>query len=173
MSIKPDTTTSEKSSKLSSLEYLPASRQTPRHQQEQNTAIVIEQKKLQGYLQEPTNYSGQASSQSAPMMSYYDEVNRGRNESTWSKLYNIGKYNPFVPLGCLVTLGVLANGVWAMRKKDTAKSQRMMRYRIAAQGTTIIALVVGTMISQYLVTSRGPPPPPPQQSSPPSSSNGN
>lgn len=142
-----------KSLKSPSLEYLPASRQTPPVEQEKNFQDIIETKKRHGYLQEPTSSNTDPSS-SSRMTSFYDEVNK--RESTWSKLYNIGKYNPFVPLGCLVTMGVLANGVWAMRKKDTAKSQRMMRYRIAAQGTTIIALVVGTMLSQYLMTIRPP-----------------
>lgn len=145
--------TTNKPSKLPTLEYLPASRQTPKHEQQKNLDAIIETKKRYGYLEEPSHRKSmsQSSTIDAPMVSYYDEVNR--TDSMWTKMQKIGKYNPFVPLGCLVTLGVLANGVWAMRKKDTAKSQRMMRYRIAAQGTTIIALVVGTMISQYLVTS--------------------
>jgi hypothetical protein len=32
--------------------------------------------------------------------------------------------------GCLITVGVLANGILAFRNKDRAKSQRMMRYRV-------------------------------------------
>lgn len=107
-------------------------------------SMSIEEKKA-GYLPEP----------SAPITlenNFYDEVNQNSSRS-WHKLTEAVKKNPFVPLGCLVTVGVLANGILAMRSKDRLKSQRMMRYRIAAQGSTIIALVVGTMASNYFAKS--------------------
>lgn len=133
------------STKPGALEYLPQSRQQPKADDKK----VLEAKKQQGYIEEPPiNVAGLVCQE---QVSFYDEVNQN-SDKTWAKVYKLAKYNPFVPLGCLFTMGVLANGVWAMRKRDTAKSQRMMRLRIAAQGTTIIALVVGTMFSQYWIT---------------------
>lgn len=79
---------------------------------------------------------------------FYDEINNNK-QRTWDKLKKIVKYNPFVPVGMLITVGVLFNGIQAMRKNDREKSQRMMRYRVGAQGGTIIALVIGTLASQY------------------------
>lgn len=147
------------SKQLPKLEYLPAYRQKQLEQENLNKynlkPDVIEAKKQSGYLQEPTSFPKQHAEHGrdypAEMVGYYDEINE-RKSKTWEKLTNIGKYNPFVPLGCLITIGVLANGVWAMKKKDANKSQRMMRYRIAAQGSTIIALVLGTMASQYFAS---------------------
>lgn len=106
--------------------------------------IDIEEKKA-GYLPEPT---GRITLEN----NFYDEVNKN-NSRSWEKFTEAMKKNPFVPLGCLVTIGVLGNGILAMRNKDRLKSQRMMRYRIAAQGSTIIALVIGTMASNYFARS--------------------
>jgi hypothetical protein len=62
------------------------------------------------------------------------------------------KSNPFVPIGCLITVGVLTKGLLAMKNKDVAKSQAMMRYRVAAQGCTLVALIAGTFITQLIYT---------------------
>ncbi|RMZ93312.1 HIG1 domain family member mitochondrial [Brachionus plicatilis] len=106
--------------------------------------VSIEDKKG-GYLPEPSDRMTLENN-------FYDEINKN-NSRSWDKLSEGVKKNPFVPLGCLVTIGVLANGILAMRNKDRLKSQRMMRYRIAAQGSTIIALVIGTMASNYFAKS--------------------
>lgn len=151
MSTEKASSAAKTPSKLPYLEYLPTSRQSSARGGDEKRNSNLDEKKIQGYLEEPKQQQQQPHSDATQMVSYFDEVNQNR-ESFWSKMFRLGKYNPFVPLGCLVTVGVLANGVWAMRKKDTAKSQRMMRYRIAAQGTTIIALVFGTMLSQFLIT---------------------
>ncbi|CAF0752589.1 unnamed protein product [Brachionus calyciflorus] len=125
----------------SKLEYLnPRSRST-----EQTSSLDIETKKS-GYILEP-NRSDRVILEN----NFYDEVNRNNNRSM-EKMVKAAKSNPFVPLGCLVTIGVLAKGIIAMRNKDQIKSQRMMRYRIAAQGSTIIALVIGTMASSYFAS---------------------
>jgi hypothetical protein len=82
---------------------------------------------------------------------FYDEINNNKAR-TMDKVKKMFKYNPFVPIGCLVTVGVLINGVRAMKQKDRVKSQRMMRYRIAAQGATLIALVVGTLLANHFAS---------------------
>ena len=101
----------------------------------------LKQKMTHGFI-EPPDLSDK------DMVSYYDEVSEKKAQQV-NNVIRMAKYNPFVPLGCLATIGVLMNGIWAMRKNDRAKSQRMMRYRVAAQGTTIIALVIGTMASSF------------------------
>ncbi len=78
--------------------------------------------------------------------SYYDEALK--KNSVTEKFMKMFKQNPVVPIGCLVTAGVLLNGVYAMRKGDRAKSQLMMRYRVAAQGITVLALIAGTVFMQ-------------------------
>lgn len=47
--------------------------------------------------------------------------------------------------GCLTTVTVLGIGVYAVGRGNTLLSQRMMRYRVAAQGATVLALVLGSL----------------------------
>jgi hypothetical protein len=51
--------------------------------------------------------------------------------------------NPFIPLGAMGTAGCLMVGLVSFVRKDSAKSQTMMRGRIAAQGFTVIAMCIG------------------------------
>jgi len=50
---------------------------------------------------------------------------------------------PLVPLGTLVTAGVLTAGVRAFSKGNSQLSQKMMRWRVIAQGCTVAAIVFG------------------------------
>mmetsp|Transcript_18566 Transcript_18566/g.45694 ORF Transcript_18566/g.45694 Transcript_18566/m.45694 type:complete len:134 (+) Transcript_18566:155-556(+) len=45
--------------------------------------------------------------------------------------------NPLVPLGALLTAGVLLGGLMQFRRGNTHQSQMFMRYRVLAQGATI------------------------------------
>ena len=81
-------------------------------------------------------------------ISFYEEVMA--KESKMQKLKQLSKKNPFVPIGVVLTGGILLNGIWAMKRGDKAKSQRMMRYRVAAQGITLMAVLGGTLLTQYL-----------------------
>lgn len=47
--------------------------------------------------------------------------------------------------GCLATVGALVYGLRSFQQGDTNKSQLFMRGRIAAQGFTVVALVVGVL----------------------------
>jgi len=60
-------------------------------------------------------------------------------EKTKRKFYE----NPFIPIGCGLTAGALGYGLWSFRKGNRKMSQNMMRLRVAAQGFTIVALMVG------------------------------
>ncbi|XP_019154730.1 PREDICTED: RING-H2 finger protein ATL48-like [Ipomoea nil] len=51
--------------------------------------------------------------------------------------------NPLVPLGALVTAGVLTAGLISFRQGNSNLGQKLMRARVVAQGATV-ALMVGT-----------------------------
>ncbi len=81
---------------------------------------------------------------------FYADVKKKQDHM--EKMKRAIKSNPFVPIGCLITVGVLTKGLLAMKNKDVAKSQAMMRYRVAAQGCTLVALIAGTFITQLIYT---------------------
>lgn len=57
--------------------------------------------------------------------------------------------NPFVPLGALVTVGALGLGLRAFRAGESQKSQIYMRWRVGAQGATLLALLGGIYYVQH------------------------
>ncbi|XP_075975397.1 HIG1 domain family member 2A, mitochondrial [Anticarsia gemmatalis] len=68
-------------------------------------------------------------------------------ETTQEKFVRKFSDNPFVPIGCLATVGALSYGLWTFRTGRKRMSQQMMRLRIVAQGFTIAALVGGVMMT--------------------------
>jgi hypothetical protein len=48
--------------------------------------------------------------------------------------------DPWVPIGCAVTLFVLLGGLRAFMNKQSRQSQYFMRARVAAQGGTVLAI---------------------------------
>ncbi len=116
---------------LPSLDYLPAA--TP-----------------QPDLSRPSKSSTQGSYVNDEKIDFYADVKKKQDHM--EKMKRAIKSNPFVPIGCLITLGVLTKGLFAMKNKDVAKSQAMMRYRVAAQGCTLVALIAGTFITQLIYT---------------------
>ncbi|PNF26301.1 HIG1 domain family member 2A, mitochondrial [Cryptotermes secundus] len=78
----------------------------------------------------------------------HDEIHAQHpDESTQDKFLRKVKENPFVPIGCLATFSALSYGLWSFRQGRRQMSQYMMRVRIAAQGFTVVALIVGIGIS--------------------------
>ncbi|EGV96500.1 HIG1 domain family member 2A, mitochondrial [Cricetulus griseus] len=55
--------------------------------------------------------------------------------------------NPMVPIGCLGTAAALSYGLYCFHRGQSHRSQIMMRTRIAAQGFTIAALLLGLAVS--------------------------
>uniref|UniRef100_F6W835 HIG1 domain-containing protein n=2 Tax=Ornithorhynchus anatinus TaxID=9258 RepID=F6W835_ORNAN len=55
--------------------------------------------------------------------------------------------NPVVPIGCLATAAALSYGLYCFHSGNKQKSQMMMRTRIAAQGFTLTAILVGLAAS--------------------------
>ncbi|CAB3226891.1 unnamed protein product [Arctia plantaginis] len=70
-----------------------------------------------------------------------------QSETTGEKFSRKLNENPFVPIGCLATVGALSYGLWTFRTGHKRLSQQMMRWRIVAQGFTITALVTGVMMT--------------------------
>jgi len=54
------------------------------------------------------------------------------------------KENPWVPLGSLATVGALVVAMVKMRRGQSQSFNHWLRVRVAAQGLTIVAIVVGT-----------------------------
>ncbi|OQR72049.1 HIG1 domain family member 2A [Tropilaelaps mercedesae] len=55
--------------------------------------------------------------------------------------------NPFIPLGLFATTCCLGYGLYTMYTGQRYKSQIMMRWRVACQGLTVVAMVVGMAIT--------------------------
>jgi len=59
-------------------------------------------------------------------------------------------------IGALATVGALGYGLWCFRKGKSHQSQIMMRFRIAAQGFTIVAILGGLFMSANPTTPKLP-----------------
>lgn len=55
--------------------------------------------------------------------------------------------NPMVPIGCLGTAAALTYGLYCFHRGQSHRSQLMMRTRIAAQGFTVAAILLGLAAS--------------------------
>ena len=54
---------------------------------------------------------------------------------------------PHLCSGALATVGALSFGILQFKRGNMAKSQLAMRMRVVAQGGTVIALVLGVLLS--------------------------
>ncbi|ROT75356.1 putative HIG1 domain family member 2A, mitochondrial [Penaeus vannamei] len=64
-------------------------------------------------------------------------------ETAGEKFKRKFKENPLVPIGCGLTAGALCFGLLSFSRGNRRTSQNMMRLRIAAQGFTVAALMIG------------------------------
>lgn len=78
-----------------------------------------------------------------PLPSSFDSDEDFYNENGFQKIMRKLKQEPLVPLGCILTVAAFTGAYRAMRKGDHKRVNRMFRYRIAAQGFTILAMVAG------------------------------
>ncbi len=69
-------------------------------------------------------------------------------ETGFEKLKRRMREEPFVPLGCAVTAIVLGGGLRSfVRAADARTQQRFMRARVVAQGGTVIAIAIGSLLA--------------------------
>ena len=72
-------------------------------------------------------------------------------ESFAKKFRRKFKADPFVPIGCVVTAGILFSGLGNFAKRATRansiRSQKLMRARVIAQGVTMAFLAYGTFLA--------------------------
>ncbi|XP_033094928.1 HIG1 domain family member 2A, mitochondrial-like [Trachypithecus francoisi] len=68
-------------------------------------------------------------------------------ESFKEKFLHKTHENPMVPIGCLATAAALTYGLYSFYRSDSQRSQLMMRNRIAAQGFTVTALLLGLAVT--------------------------
>ncbi|KAL7413865.1 hypoxia induced protein conserved region-domain-containing protein [Mrakia frigida] len=61
----------------------------------------------------------------------------------WNKGIAKMKQNPMVPIATLATCYALWGAIQANRHQDRAKLQKMLRFRVGAQGVAILAIVLG------------------------------
>ncbi|KAK7500693.1 hypothetical protein BaRGS_00007937 [Batillaria attramentaria] len=66
-----------------------------------------------------------------------------REEGVKEKFIRKTKENPFVPIGVAVTTFALTFGLIQMKTGNKRMSQKMMRLRIAGQGFTVMAVLMG------------------------------
>jgi hypothetical protein len=64
-----------------------------------------------------------------------------RPETFEEKLYRKFKAEPLVPIGCLTTAYFLGSGIHSFYQRNPAKSQTMMRLRVASQFATILIFI--------------------------------
>jgi hypothetical protein len=65
-------------------------------------------------------------------------------ENRWQKLRRRIVEEPLIPLGCGLTVWALYEATKSMKSGDHAKTNRMFRRRIYAQGFTLLAMVAGS-----------------------------
>lgn len=71
-----------------------------------------------------------------------------KTETGYAKLKRRCMQEPFVPIGCLATAGVLTGGLLSFaRAADPRTQQKYMRARVFAQGSTVIVMVLGSFLA--------------------------
>ncbi|GAB9465017.1 hypothetical protein Gpo141_00002437 [Globisporangium polare] len=69
-------------------------------------------------------------------------------ETGWEKMKRRVAEEPLVPLGCLLTAGVLVGGLRSFQRAADAKTQqRYMRARVVAQGATVVVMALGSVLT--------------------------
>ncbi|GAA6062099.1 hypothetical protein JCM10212_002349 [Sporobolomyces blumeae] len=66
-------------------------------------------------------------------------------QGTWAKFSRKFKEEPLVPIGCMATVVALLAASSALQKGNRTQFNKMLRYRVAAQGFTVIAALGGSV----------------------------
>ncbi|XP_077388882.1 HIG1 domain family member 2A, mitochondrial [Festucalex cinctus] len=77
-----------------------------------------------------------------PFIEGFSPLPRTKDETFKGRFSRKVKENPFVPIGCFVTAGILMWGLRSFVQGNSRKSQLLMRSRVIAQGLTVTAFVL-------------------------------
>jgi hypothetical protein len=66
-----------------------------------------------------------------------------QRERSWATLKQRMMNEPFVPLGCLVTVGFLFRGMRASKNGNRSTASHSMKGRVLAQGFTAVCVMFG------------------------------
>ncbi|XP_061783974.1 HIG1 domain family member 2A, mitochondrial [Nerophis lumbriciformis] len=97
----------------------------------------------------PSSGSAPLDPSQPPLIEGFSPLQRLNDETVKEKFLRKAKENPFVPIGCLGTAGVLMFGLRAFHQNKAKESQMLMRGRIFAQGFTVAAIVVGILVTAF------------------------
>ncbi|KKF94676.1 Respiratory supercomplex factor 1, mitochondrial [Ceratocystis fimbriata CBS 114723] len=82
------------------------------------------------------------SSNQLPSSFEHDELyNERPMQKVWRKL----REEPLIPLGCFATVFAFTGAYRALRRGDSKGANRMFRYRVGAQGFTVLAMIAGSI----------------------------
>ncbi|XP_070595076.1 HIG1 domain family member 2A, mitochondrial [Erythrolamprus reginae] len=82
-----------------------------------------------------------------PVIEGFTPISNTGGEAFQSKFVRKFRENPFVPIGCLCTAGILSYGLFCFINNKPRESQIMMRARVIAQGLTVAAILVGMAVT--------------------------
>ncbi|XP_055451749.1 HIG1 domain family member 2A, mitochondrial [Psammomys obesus] len=83
----------------------------------------------------------------APVIEGFSPTVYSNPEGFKEKFIRKTRENPMVPIGCLGTAAALCYGLYCFHRGQSHRSQLMMRTRIAAQGFTVVAILLGLAAS--------------------------
>ncbi|KAL7007831.1 Respiratory supercomplex factor 1, mitochondrial [Cystobasidiomycetes sp. EMM_F5] len=72
-------------------------------------------------------------------------VEESERETAWQKTMRRFKEEPMVPLGMALTTVALVGATQSMRHGDRNKFNKMLRFRVIAQGFTVVAALGGSI----------------------------
>lgn len=78
-------------------------------------------------------------SQSAPQLTGPPKARK--IETFEEKAFRKFRQQPLVPIGCIATAYFLVSGIKSFQARDPVRSQRMMKYRVAAQFATLVCFI--------------------------------
>ncbi|KAJ9069064.1 Respiratory supercomplex factor 1, mitochondrial [Entomophthora muscae] len=78
-------------------------------------------------------------------------------ESTIQRLKRKSMEQPWVPLGCVLTIGAFLSAYRNFRTGSREQGVVMLRYRVAFQGLTVVGILLGSAIATTTKDSDRPP----------------
>ncbi|EMR08773.1 hypothetical protein PNEG_02943 [Pneumocystis murina B123] len=80
-------------------------------------------------------------------------ASQNTEKNNWKKIIEKFKKEPLVPIGMVATCLALFSAAIAIQQNNKRLANRMFRYRVYAQGFTIISMIVGSIYYRHLNSS--------------------